>query len=70
MCVAIPIRIKSFKKHSAILEDGRKVNLSLVNNVKKGDWLLCHADLAINKLDKNEAQEILKLNKMCAHQGV
>jgi len=31
--------------------------------------LLCHANLAINKIEENEAKEILKLNKMCAHQG-
>lgn len=67
MCVATPVKIKSIRQKNAILADGRRVNLSLVSDVKKGDWVLCHADLAINKVEANEAKEILKLNKMCAH---
>lgn len=70
MCIATPVRIKELKQDKAILDDGRDIDLSLVENPKKGDWLLCHADLAINKLNEKEAKEILKLNKMCSHQGV
>jgi len=69
MCLAIPVRIKEINNKSALLDDGRKVDISLVDSPRTGDWLLCHANLAINKIEKNEAQEILKLNKMCSHRG-
>jgi len=67
MCIATPVRIKKIQSKSAILEGGRKVDLSLISSIKKGDWLLCHGDLAINKLEDKEAQEILKLVKNCHH---
>lgn len=67
MCVATPVKIKSFTENGAILDNGREVDLSLISDVKEGDWLLCHADLAINKIDEKEAKEILRLNKLCSH---
>ncbi|MBU1176920.1 HypC/HybG/HupF family hydrogenase formation chaperone, partial [Patescibacteria group bacterium] len=38
-----------------------KANLSLLKNVKIGDYLLVHDNLAINKVPKNEAKKILKM---------
>jgi len=70
MCIATPVKIKKVEGKRAFIADGREVDISLVQNAKTGDWLLCHANLAINKVEENEAKEILKLNKMCAHQGV
>lgn len=67
MCLATPVKIKKVLNNCALLDDGRKINVSLVGQIQKGDWLLCHADLAINKLEEKEAQEILKLSKMCHH---
>jgi len=69
MCIAKPVKIKKVEGKRAFLADGREVDISLLASAKKGEWLLCHADLAINKVEENEAKEILKLNKMCAHQG-
>lgn len=68
MCLAIPIKIKKIEKNRALLENGREVDISLVDSPSSGDWLLCHADLAINKIDKKEAREILKLVKECQHE--
>ena len=68
MCLATPVKIKKLKDNRATLEDGKVVNLSLVSDAKAGDWLLCHGDLAINKIEKEEAQEILKLANSC-HQN-
>ncbi len=68
MCIATPVRIKSrVSKTKYQIEDGRVVDVSLVDNCKVGDWLLCHADLAINKLPEDEAEEIIKLNNKCFH---
>lgn len=68
MCLVTPVKIKSqISKFQYQIDDGRVVDTSLVPEAKTGDWLLCHADLAINKLPENEAREILKLVKECHH---
>jgi len=38
-----------------------KVELSLIDNPKVGDWLLAHADLAVSRIPSKDAQEILQL---------
>lgn len=70
MCLATPVKVKEINNKNALLDDGRRVNISLITAPKKGDWLLCHANLAINKLNAKEAQEILKLNNKCFHTEV
>lgn len=67
MCLATPLKIKKVLENHALLEDNQRVDISLVRDAKRGDWLLCHADLAINKLPEEEAKEILKLNSSCYH---
>lgn len=68
MCLATPVKIKSkISKSKFQIEDGRVVDTSMVPDAKAGDWLLCHADLAVNKVDEKEAKEILKLVKKCSH---
>ena len=39
----------------------KEISLSLLDNVKKGDYLIIHAGFAIQKLDEKEAQETLKI---------
>jgi hydrogenase maturation factor len=45
-----------------------RVNLSLLKNVKVGDYLLIHEGLAINKVPKAEAERILKIIQTHSHQ--
>ncbi len=47
-----------------------KANLSLVKNVKVGDYLLVHGDLALNKIKKKEAEQILKMIKKSKKQNI
>lgn len=65
MCLGIPAQIVA-------IEDGNlgkadylgtrvKVNLSLLDEVKVGDWVIIHAGFAISRLDEAEAQETLNL---------
>ena len=68
MCLAIPEKIKKINGRFAQLENGRKVNIDLIENPQEGEYLLVHADLAINKLEPAEAKKILKLVSCCAHQ--
>jgi len=64
MCLATPSKVIKIKGQWAIVESGdhkHRVNLSLLKNVKVGDYLLVHDELAINKVPKAEAKRILKM---------
>lgn len=70
MCLATPVKIISKiknKKSKMMVENSREVDISLVPDAKVGDWLLCHADLAVQKIGAREAKEILRLSKKCLH---
>lgn len=67
MCLAIPGKIKSINKkthHAKVSFNGveKDANCELVK-IKKGDYVIVHAGFAIQKLDRNEAKETLKLFK-------
>ncbi|MBN2073125.1 MAG: HypC/HybG/HupF family hydrogenase formation chaperone [Actinobacteria bacterium] len=58
MCLAVPARIISINKNLAIAESlgvSREVDISLVPEVKKDDYVIVHAGFAIQLVDKNEA---------------
>lgn len=64
MCLATPSKVIKIEKNWATVESGKhthRVNLSLLKNVKLGDYLLIHDELAINKIPKKEAQQILEI---------
>ena len=66
MCLAIPMKVEKIEDDYAIVSLGnvkRKVNISLIENVKKGDYLIVHAGFAIEKLDKKEAKKTLDILK-------
>jgi hydrogenase expression/formation protein HypC len=60
MCLAIPGKIEKINKPLAIVNfQGLKkeINISLVE-VKKGDYVMVHAGFAIEKMDKDYADEM------------
>ena len=64
MCLAIPMKVEKVIGEFAIVSLGnvkRKVNISFVKNVKKGDYLIIHAGFAIEKLDKKEAEKTIRI---------
>ncbi|MCE8423470.1 MAG: HypC/HybG/HupF family hydrogenase formation chaperone [Candidatus Methanoperedens sp.] len=64
MCLAVPARITKIDGEEAILDYGgviRKANISMLSDVKIGDYVLVHAGYAISKLEEKEALETLKL---------
>jgi len=70
MCLATPIKIisKIKSQNSKVLVEGNKeVDISLVPDANIGDWLLCHAELAVQKITSEQAEEILSLQKECHH---
>jgi len=67
MCLAFPGKIISIKnKEQATVDfDGVKkvVNISLISNLKKGEFVIVHAGFAIEKMDKKEKDAISKIIK-------
>ena len=66
MCLAVPAKVKSIDKNTAIVDFGgatRKVSLGILNGVKKGDYVLIHAGFAIGAVEKSEAEDTLKVLK-------
>lgn len=64
MCLAIPSKIVKIDGDWATVQSGdhnHKANLSLVKNVKIGDYVIVHEDMVLNKMLKKDALKILNL---------
>jgi len=66
MCLAIPGKvIEIVEKEKIAIVDfmglKKKVDVSLVDDVKVGDYVLVHVGYAIEKIDEKAALETLKL---------
>ncbi len=69
MCLSIPLKVRKIHGKQAVVRSRghvHKVDLSLLKNVKQGDYVLVHGDLAINAIEKKEAERILKAIKKFA----
>lgn len=66
MCLAFPGKIKNISGQNAMVDfDGieKEINISLLSDAKKGDYVIVHAGFAIekvNKENKNEIDELIK----------
>lgn len=63
MCLTIPGKIVSIEGNKALISQAgnmKQVNVSLIT-AKVGEYVLVSADMAIQKLSKEEAEESLKL---------
>lgn len=66
MCLGIPMKVAKIDGDEAVVESGglkRKANLSLVNDIEVGDYILMHAGFAIEKLKESEAKKTLRALK-------
>ncbi len=64
MCLAIPGRLEAMEGRSGVVDFGgirHRVDISLLDKVKVGDYLIVHAGFAIQILDEDEALETLHL---------
>ena len=64
MCLAIPALIKSVDGMEAEADMGgilRRISLWLTPEAKPGDYVLVHTGYAINIVDKEEAEETLRI---------
>lgn len=72
MCLGIPAKVIEVKGDIGRVEIGgirRPINLSLVDDIKRGDYIIVHAGFAITKMDEKEAEETLKLLKKVSDEG-
>ena len=59
MCLAVPMKIIKIEGDRALAGSGgtsRKVNITLMKGLKKGDYVLIHAGFAIEKVRDSEAR--------------
>ncbi len=64
MCLAVPLKLVEIEGYEGIVEMGgikRRVNLSLVENPQRGDFVLVHAGFAIAVINREEAEKTLSL---------
>ncbi len=69
MCLAVPMEIKEINDDMGKVESGgvkMDVGLSLLTDIKVGDWVIVHAGFAISKLNKEDAMETLSLFEQMA----
>jgi len=73
MCLGIPAKVVQIDEPNQGKVDylGTKVktNLTLLEDVKIGDWVIIHAGFAISKLNEEEARETLSLLREIAEKG-
>jgi len=67
MCMTIPLEIISLKNKMAKVRNhlGQvyDVDISLLENVEKGSWILANANMALKKIRAGEAKKIIKIFK-------
>lgn len=66
MCLAHPGKIIDIKDDRAVVDFAgivKDVNISLVRDVRKNDYVIVHAGFAIQKLSQEEAWDVLKLHE-------
>jgi len=74
MCLAIPAQVTEIDASGRgkvdYLGTKVKVDFALLENVKRGDWVIVHAGFAITRLNEEEAKETLDLlREIAAAQG-
>lgn len=64
MCLAVPMKVIRKKGSIAVVSLGgieRSIDISLIKDVKIGDYVIVHAGFAIQRLKKKDAETTLKL---------
>ena len=66
MCLGIPMKIVRIEGDDAVVSAGglkRKANVSLLEGVRIGEYVLIHAGFAIERVKEKEAVKTLKALK-------
>lgn len=63
MCLGIPLKIVKIDGKEAVGEANgltQKIRVDLIENIQIGDYVMVHAGFAIEKMDKEQADEVIK----------
>lgn len=63
MCFTIPKKIISIDRNTATVEDGNKIDITLINSCQVGDFVIVNGPVAISKVENNEAKRTRQLIK-------
>lgn len=66
MCLGVPAKVLEIRGEKALVDFGgitREAFITLLDDVKIGDYVMIHTGYAIEKLKPEEAEEILKMLK-------
>ena len=64
MCLAVPARVTEIEGNTAtidIMGNVRSADITLLDDVTIGDYVLVHAGFGIQKLDPSDAEETLQI---------
>lgn len=64
MCLAVPMKVEKIEGNLAVVDSAgveAKVDITMVPEVKVGDYVIVHAGFAIEILKPEEARETLRL---------
>lgn len=64
MCLAVVAQLKEIKDNVAVADFGgltQEIRLDLIEEPKVDDWVLVHTGFAIQRIDEQEALEMLKI---------
>ncbi len=64
MCLSLPAKVIEIQGDLAEVSIGGtlfKAGLQMIDDVRPGDYILLHAGFAIQKINEDEAQEIMRL---------
>ncbi|MBN1525884.1 MAG: HypC/HybG/HupF family hydrogenase formation chaperone [Spirochaetales bacterium] len=73
MCLAIPMKVVSRNGGTGVVESGNvfyEINFSLLPDAVVDDYVIVHTGFAIQKLDKEDADETLKLYREMENLGI
>ena len=64
MCLTYPAKILKIKNKKALIKTKngkRDINIGALERLKVGDYVLFNADLAVEKVSRQEAKEIMEI---------
>lgn len=65
MCLAIPVRMERIESsETGVASVGgilRQIDISLVDDLAEGDYVILHVGYALSKLDETEAENTLRM---------
>jgi len=67
MCIAIPGKVIEIYDYEALVDFGKvqkRVNTSLIEDIRINDYILVHAGYGVEKMNEQEALDTLDVFKM------